>query len=64
MTTSRGGGITSANYLSHYDPAKNHHRAWLKAVLDPAALQEGSELRDLWLDQGATCIAGETGHAR
>jgi hypothetical protein len=46
--------IPTSNYVSHYDPAKSHHRAWLQAVLDrltaldPAALAEGSELRDLW----------------
>jgi GH24 family phage-related lysozyme (muramidase) len=46
--------VPTSNYVSHYDPAKIHHRAWLQAVLDrlvaldPAALAEGSELRDLW----------------
>ena len=46
--------VPTSNYVSHYDPAKSHHRAWLQAVLDrllaldPAALVEGSELRDLW----------------
>ena len=46
--------VPISNYVSHFDPAKSHHRAWLQAVLDrlvaldPAALAEGSELRDLW----------------
>jgi GH24 family phage-related lysozyme (muramidase) len=46
--------VPTSNYVSHYDPAKSYHRAWLQAVLDrlvaldPAALAEGSELRDLW----------------
>ena len=46
--------VPTSNYVSHYDPAKSHHRAWLQAVLDrlvaldPKALAEGSELRDLW----------------
>jgi GH24 family phage-related lysozyme (muramidase) len=46
--------VPTSNYVSHYDPAKSHHRAWLQAVLDrlvaldPTALAEGSELRDLW----------------
>jgi GH24 family phage-related lysozyme (muramidase) len=46
--------VPTSNYVSHYAPAKSHHRAWLQAVLDrlvaidPAALSEGSELRDLW----------------
>ena len=46
--------VPTSNYVSHYDPAKIHHRAWLQAVLDrlvaldSAALVEGSELRDLW----------------
>jgi GH24 family phage-related lysozyme (muramidase) len=46
--------VPTSNYVSHYDPAKSHHRAWLQAVLDrlvqhePEALAEGSELRDLW----------------
>ncbi|MCS5705009.1 glycoside hydrolase family protein [Synechococcus sp. FGCU-3] len=46
--------VPTSNYVSHYDPSKSHHRTWLQAVLDrlvaldPAALVEGSELRDLW----------------
>jgi hypothetical protein len=57
MSTRRRGkaaAVPTRNYVSHYDPAKSHHRAWLQAVLDrltaldPAALAEGSELRDLW----------------
>jgi GH24 family phage-related lysozyme (muramidase) len=46
--------VPTSNYVSHYDPAKSSHRAWLQAVLDrlvqhdPDALQDGSELRDLW----------------
>ena len=47
--------IPTANYVTYFDPAKAHHRAWLQAVLDrlvshePGALQDGSELRDLWV---------------
>lgn len=54
MTRLSPGTIPTSNYISHYDPAKSHHRAWLQAVLDrlvqhePQALAEGSELRDLW----------------
>ena len=39
--------VPTSNYVSHYDPAKSHHRAWLQAVLDrlvaldPTALAEG-----------------------
>ena len=46
--------VPTSNYVTYYDPAKAHHRAWLQAVLDrlvqhePQALQEGSALRDLW----------------
>ena len=46
--------VPTSNYVTYYDPAKAHHRAWLQAVLDrlvqhePHALQEGSALRDLW----------------
>jgi GH24 family phage-related lysozyme (muramidase) len=46
--------VPTSNYVTHFDPGKSHHRAWLQAVLDrlvvldPAALSEGSELRDLW----------------
>jgi GH24 family phage-related lysozyme (muramidase) len=54
-TTKQGKpSVPTSNYVSHYDPCKSHHRAWLQAVLnrltalDPAALAEGSELRDLW----------------
>lgn len=48
------GKIPNGNYVNHYNPNKAHHRAWLQAVLDrlaeldPEALQEGSELRDIW----------------
>jgi len=54
MSRQSKAAVPTANYVSHYDPAKSHHRAWLQAVLDqltaldPAALAEGSELRDLW----------------
>lgn len=46
--------IPTNNYVTHYDPNKNHHRAWLQAVLDrlleldPKALDDGGELRTLW----------------
>jgi GH24 family phage-related lysozyme (muramidase) len=47
--------VPTRNYVTHFDPAKTHHRAWLQAVLDrlvaldpAAALADGSELRDLW----------------
>ena len=52
--------IPTGHYVTYYDPAKSHHRAWLQAVLerltqlDPTALQEGSELRDLWKAAVAT----------
>jgi hypothetical protein len=26
--------VPTSNYVSHYDPAKSNHRAWLQAVLD------------------------------
>lgn len=48
------GKIPNGNYVNHYNPSKAHHRAWLQAVLDrlaeldPEALQEGGELRDIW----------------
>ena len=54
MTGLGPGTVPTSNYVSHYDPAKSHHRAWLQAVLDrllqhePEAMAEGSELRDLW----------------
>ena len=54
MTGHSPGTIPTSNDVSHYDPSKSHHRAWLQAVLDrlvqhePKALGEGSELRDLW----------------
>jgi hypothetical protein len=46
--------IPTNNYVTHFDPSKAHHRAWLQAVLDrlvshePEALQDGSDLRSLW----------------
>ena len=53
MSRQSKAAVPNANYVSHYDPSKSHHRAWLQAVLDrvvqhePQALAEGSELRDL-----------------
>jgi hypothetical protein len=47
--------IPTNNYAAHYDPSKPHHRAWLQAVLDrvekfdPDALQEGGDLRSIWV---------------
>lgn len=44
-----------ANYVQHYDPTRAHHRAFLHAALtrlielDPEALSEGGELRDVWV---------------
>ena len=52
--------VPTSNYVSHYDPTKSHHRAWLQAVLDrltaldPSALAEGSELCDIWKAAVAT----------
>ena len=46
--------VPASNYVTFFNPAKAHHRAWLQAVLDrlveldPKALDEGGELRDLW----------------
>jgi hypothetical protein len=54
MTGLSPGTVPTSNDVSHYDPSKSHHRAWLQAVLDrlvqhePKALQEDRELRDLW----------------
>ncbi|MEA5414161.1 lysozyme [Synechococcus sp. BA-132 BA5] len=46
--------IPAGDYVEHFDTELPHHRAWLLAVLErlvayePQALEEGSELRDLW----------------
>jgi GH24 family phage-related lysozyme (muramidase) len=46
--------IPTNNYANHFDPSKAHHRAFFQAVLDrvdkldPKALQEGGDLRELW----------------
>jgi hypothetical protein len=47
--------IPTKNYVAHFDPLKPRHRTWLQAVLDrlqaldPATLQDGGELRKLWM---------------
>jgi len=52
MSTTRP--VPTSHYVTHFDPSKTHHRAWLQAVLDrlvaldPAAQAEGNELRDVW----------------
>lgn len=46
--------ISTGNFVAHFDPAKNHHRAWLQFVLnrleqyEPDALQRGSESYAIW----------------
>ena len=46
--------ISTNNYVNHFNAQKSHHLAFLQAVLDrvneldPAALQEGGDLRDIW----------------
>jgi hypothetical protein len=45
--------ISAGDYVEHFDPELDHHRAWLQAVLeqlvrhDPQALEEGVSLRRL-----------------
>jgi hypothetical protein len=58
--------IRAGDYVEHFDPELDHHRAWLQAVLeqlvalDPAALEEGGSLRRLWVQhQEDTLAAGE-----
>jgi GH24 family phage-related lysozyme (muramidase) len=49
--------VPAGDYVAHFDPELDHHRAWLLAVLErlvahePRALEEGGSLRQLW---GAT----------
>lgn len=49
-----GTKIPTNNYVAHFDKNKSHHLAFFQALLDrvneldPAALQEGGDLRDLW----------------
>ena len=46
--------IPASDYVEHFNPELEHHRAWLLAVLErlvahePQALQEGGNLRSLW----------------
>jgi hypothetical protein len=58
--------IPAGDYVEHFDPELDHHRAWLQAVLeqlvalDPAALEEGGSLRRLWVQhQQSALAAGE-----
>jgi len=47
--------IPTNNYLNHFDTSKSHHLAFLQALLDrvekldPQALQNGGDLRDIWV---------------
>jgi Peptidase_C39 like family len=51
--------IPAGDYVEHFDPELDHHRAWLQAVLEqlvahePQALEEGGTLRRLWTAQQA-----------
>ena len=46
--------VPAGDYVAHFDPELDHHRAWLLAVLErlvahePRALEEGGSLRQLW----------------
>jgi hypothetical protein len=52
--------IPTGDYVSHFDPALPHHRAWLQAALErlvghePEALVEGGPLWQLWSTALAT----------
>jgi hypothetical protein len=43
--------VPAGDYVAHFDPQLDHHRAWLLAVLErlvahePRALEEGGSLR-------------------
>lgn len=47
--------VPTNNYVNHFDPSKPHHLAFLQGLLDrvdeldPAALQPGGDLRDIWV---------------
>jgi hypothetical protein len=51
--------VLVGDYVEHFDPELDHHRAWLQAVLEqlvahePQALEEGGTLRRLWTAQQA-----------
>lgn len=55
--------IPTSNYLNHLDLDKAHHRAFVQALLDrvqdldPEALQDGGDLRDIWKAAVATKAA-------
>ena len=46
--------VPVGDYVAHFDPQLDHHRAWLLAVLErlvalePRAMEEGGSLRQLW----------------
>lgn len=47
--------VPTNNYVNHFDPSKPHHLAFLQGLLDrvdeldPAALQPGGDLRNIWV---------------
>jgi hypothetical protein len=58
--------IPAGDYVAHFDPVLDHHRAWLLAVLErlvahePEALEEGGPLWRLWSTAPADAAGGAT----
>jgi hypothetical protein len=56
--------IPAGDYVAHFDPVLDHHRAWLLAVLErlvahePEALEEGGPLWRLWSTVPAVAAGG------
>jgi hypothetical protein len=57
--------IPSRDYVDHFDPELDHHRAWLLAVLErlvvhePQYLEEGGPLWRLWSTVPAEAAGAE-----
>jgi hypothetical protein len=57
--------IPSRDYVDHFDPELDHHRAWLLAVLErlvvhePQDLEEGGPLWRLWSTVPAEAAGAE-----
>jgi hypothetical protein len=56
--------VPAGDYVAHFDPQLDHHRAWLLAVLErlvahePEALLEGGPLWRLWSTAPAEAAGG------
>jgi hypothetical protein len=52
--------VPTSNYVTHFDPARSHHRAWLQVVLDRlVALDPAATPLEKLVSSGGIGAAGQ-----